>query len=232
MKETFFYYGTPYGKRLSFREDDKKPIERTEKTLKHDRLEEWKGGERSVHFDKLIRSALSDLEYDDGVRSISTKGSKTLIVTIGPMRDTGLYERKVAAALRPTPYGVDGASWKEEDRGHVGTFVLSKKRFSESITGFSDDDVREYTQRYIDEHPDLPKLVAYKVIANELNADYETDLTPGDVKLVLEGQAVPTDDPFVAVPTDEPYDGVMVDDYELLEAKKTLRRAGYRVVRG
>ena len=105
-----------------------------------------------------------------------------------------------------------------------------KRRVRESISGFSDVDVKEYTQKYVDDHPDLPKLVAFKVVASELNADYSATLTPGDVKLAYEGQPVPSDEPFVASqPEDADYEGTLFsdedyeeDDYEDLDESVVL----------
>jgi hypothetical protein len=111
------------------------------------------------------------------------------------------------------------------------------KKITESIDGFDEYDVKEYVDKFLAEHPDLPKLVAFKVVAAELSTDYDTDIKPGDVKLAFEGQPsvgglpAPVDTEIAA---DKKYEPVFDDDYEidvepeeLEEAVKVLKRAGY-----
>jgi hypothetical protein len=63
----------------------------------------------------------------------------------------------------------------------------AKNRIKEATEGYnSSEEIRAYTQKYIDDHADLPRLVCYKVVASELNADFNTTLSPGDVKQVYE----------------------------------------------
>jgi hypothetical protein len=86
-------------------------------------LREWKGGERSKHFDTIMKNALVDLEYDDGILDFWTEGSKTLVVQIGSMRSGDVYKEKIAAALRTSGYSIE--SFDEYD-GTL-TFKLTRQ---------------------------------------------------------------------------------------------------------
>jgi hypothetical protein len=60
-------------------------------------------------------------------------------------------------------------------------------KLRENTEGYkSSSEIKEYTQHYIDSHIDLPRLVVFKVVAAELNADYGTSLTAGDIKQIYE----------------------------------------------
>ena len=159
VRETFFYYGTPYGKRLSFREglfmryeyyDDL--VGRVAEMLRDGRsdddvvrtvkrrydlsdeaawsvvaearerlpLREWKGGERSVHFGNVMKDVLADLgEFDDGIVSIETVGTRTLVVEIGSMRDAAFYEKKILAAVEPAATSRTPSSGRKKKTGRL-----------------------------------------------------------------------------------------------------------------
>jgi hypothetical protein len=165
------------------------------------KLNEWRPDAQKVHFEREITSTLETFfELDDGILDWSTDAGRQVTVKIGSMRNTDQYDRKIRTALQSTGYEIVRSSgWTEEEDAQVITYKMTKK-MRESTEGFNESDIKAYVDKYIEEHQDLPKLIAYKVVAQELNADYEgAQLTPGDVKLVYEnGASLQLPDPLTA----------------------------------
>jgi hypothetical protein len=94
------------------------------------------------------------------------------------------------------------------------------RRTRESIEGFSDEDVVAYVNNFFETHNSLPKLVAYKTIASELNTDFGVNITAGDVKSIYDGSGGGTIGASSAEYTPAPIDsdddlsaGTTIDDF-------------------
>jgi hypothetical protein len=65
----------------------------------------------------------------------------------------------------------------------------ARRKIKEDTTGFkSSQEIKDYTQKFLDDHADLPTLIAFKVVASELNADYGTNLSAGEVKQIFQDE--------------------------------------------